>query len=236
MRKSKVIQYDLIFPNGDHCQQVVSIDPETLNHQENNVSPPEWCDLEFHKCSICPLSKELHPVCPVAKSVLPLLDFPMHSSYEPVTVKVTKENVTISSECTVQEAYRSLVGLLIATSGCPHTEFFRPMAWFHLPFATQEETIFRACASFLLFQFFNPEEPEQGGYFSDLRTVYENIHQVNLDIAERLKASGATSSTLNAIVILDIFAKSILPVLNESLSELSFLFKKKPPSNVIPLR
>ena len=83
----------------------------------------------------------------------------------------------------------------------------------------------RACASFLLYQFFNPADPEGGSYFSDLEAVYENIHEVNQAIAKRLKAADATSSTLNAIVILDLFAASILPKIRDSLRDLGFLFK-----------
>lgn len=227
MKKAKSIKYDLIYPNGDHCQHEIILEPETMEHKAPPAPAPEWCDLEFHKCDICPLSKTETPTCPLAMRIAPLFQFPIHESFEKVEVKVTKDNVTINAETSVQDAYRSLVGLIIATSGCPHTRFFKPMAWFHLPFATQDETIFRACATFLLFQFFNPDDADKENHISDLRTIYENIHEVNLGIAKRLESASANSSALNAIVILDIFAKSILPVLNESLSELAFLFTPK---------
>lgn len=224
-KANKVIHYDLIYPNGDHCQYEINIAPETLEHPAPQGQPPEWTRLEYHKCSNCPLSNEKHPYCPLSLRIAPLFDFPIHAAYEPVTVKVRKDTVTINADTTVQEAYRSLVGLIMATSGCPHTAFFKPMAWFHLPFADREETMFRACASFLLYQFFNPADPEGGSYFSDLEAVYVNIHQVNQQIATRLKAADAKSSTLNAIVILDVFAESILPKIRDSLKDLAFLFR-----------
>lgn len=224
-KADKHIEYDLIYPNGDHCRYEIDIAPETLEHGAPASEPPEWAQLDFKKCSNCPLSSDKHPHCPLALRIAPLFDFPIHAAYEEVKVEVKKDTVTISADTTVQEAYRSLVGLIMATSGCPHTAFFKPMAWFHLPFADKEETMFRACASFLLYQFFNPADPAGNSYFSDLEAVYENIHLVNQEIAKRLKAADASSSTLNAIVILDVFAESILPKIRDSLKDLSFLFQ-----------
>ena len=34
-------------------------------------------------------------------------------------------------------------GLIMATAGCPWTDRLRPMARFHLPFATEAETVYR---------------------------------------------------------------------------------------------
>ena len=223
--KEKVINYDLIYPNGDHCQYEVALNSADLLHPAPEGTNPAWSELEFHKCSNCPLSVAEHPHCPLALRIAPLFEFPIHAAYEAVEVRVKKERIIVTTETTVQDAYRSLVGLIMATSGCPHTAFFKPMAWFHLPFADKEETMFRACASFLLYQFFNPADPEQGSYFSDLEAVYTNIHTVNQEVAKRLRAADATSSTLNAIVILDVFAESILPKIRDSLKELAFLFQ-----------
>lgn len=223
-KTSKHIQYDLIYPNGDHCQYEIEIHPENLEHDAPDGTAPDWAKLDFHKCSNCTLNSDTHPYCPLALRIAPLFDFPIHAAYEDVKVEVKKDSVVLSTETSVQDAYRSLVGLIMATSGCPHTAFFKPMAWFHLPFADQEETMFRACASFLLYQFFNPAEPGQGSYFSDLEAVYTNIHTVNKEIAIRLKAADAKSSTLNAIVILDVFAASMLPKIRDSLRDLAFLF------------
>lgn len=224
-KESKKIQYELIYPNGDSCQYEIEIDPENLEHNAPTNEAPEWTKLEFNQCANCPLKPDQQPYCPLARRIAPLFDFPAHAAFEKVDVNVKKDAVVITANTTVQEAYRSLVGLIMATSGCPHTAFFKPMAWFHLPFADKEETMFRACATFLLYQFFNPAEPGETSYFSDLEAVYTNIHQVNVEIAQRLKAVDATSSTLNAIVILDVFAESMLPKIRDSLRDLTFLFK-----------
>jgi hypothetical protein len=42
----------------------------------------------------------------------------------------------------------------VATSGCRYTAYFKPMARFHLPFANEEETAYRAISMYLLSQRF----------------------------------------------------------------------------------
>ena len=48
----------------------------------------------------------------------------------------------------------SLIGIYMVTSGCPIMDKLRPMARFHLPFASTEETIYRAISTYLLGQYF----------------------------------------------------------------------------------
>jgi len=48
---------------------------------------------------------------------------------------------------------------------------------------------------------------------------------VNQHIAKRLRKASAAESALNALTILDIFAQSFLPTLNQSLQQLEFLFR-----------
>lgn len=223
--QSKRIRYEFIFKSQDNFQYELEIDQSTLEHSAPLGSAPKWAQLPVEKCVICPLSSQKTEYCPLALRIAPVLSFKPHPAFESVQIKVHKDNMTISSQTTIQEAYRSLIGLIMATSGCPHTGFFKPMAWFHLPFATQDETLFRACATFLLFQFFDPVDPESDNHFTDLKHIYENIHIVNQQITKRLKKASASESTMNALTILDIFAQSFLPTLNESLQELAFLFK-----------
>jgi hypothetical protein len=222
---SKRVRYEFIFRSGEEFQYQIEIDPTRLEHPAPVSPPPEWARLDVEKCSICPLRSDATEYCPLALRIAPILSFSPHSAFESVQVRVHKDTMTIESHTTVQEAYRSLIGLIMATSGCPHTGFFKPMAWFHLPFATQDETLFRACATFLFFQFFDPAEPQAESHYSDLKKVYEQIHIVNQQIAKRLRKASAAESAINALTILDIFAQSIQPTLNQSLQQLEFLFK-----------
>ena len=60
-----------------------------------------------------------------------------------------------------KEGISSLMGLVSAASGCPHTSALRPMARFHLPLARNEETVHRATSMYLLAQFFLKKEGAQ---------------------------------------------------------------------------
>ena len=53
-------------------------------------------------------------------------------------------------ETSAQQAMSSVLGLIMATSGCPWTDRLRPMARFHLPFASEAETLYRSVGMFLL--------------------------------------------------------------------------------------
>lgn len=222
--KTKRIRYELIYPQGERFTQELELHSDTLTHDAPETEPPEWAKLDYHQCDICPLSTKSHTYCPLAMRLVPLCELPDIEPEKIIEVRVQKENVNVIHSTSAQNAYRSLLGLIMATSGCPHTAFFKPMAWFHVPFSDREETMFRACATFLLYQFFNPAPPGERSYFSDLEAVYTDIKHVNHGIGERLHAANAGSSTLNAILILDLFATSILPKLRDSLSEMAFLF------------
>ncbi len=140
-------------------------------------------------------------------------------------VQVLIGSKTVSQTTTVQAGVSSMVGLIIATCGCPHTQFFKPMACFHLPMASEEETVYRATSTYLLAQYFISR---QGGVFeqdfSGLMKIYQDVHTVNVSTAERLRAASETDSSVNAIIILDMFAKALPYAIKESLEEISHLF------------
>ena len=119
----------------------------------------------------------------------------------------------------------SLIGLLIATSGCPFTDFLKPMVRFHLPFATEEETLWRATSTYLLAKYYlkkkgyDPEIELKG-----LSEIYENIGLVNVAIIKRLQAATEKDSTLNALVVLDVFATSLSLEVEEFWAENEHIF------------
>ena len=118
-----------------------------------------------------------------------------------------------------------MMGLVIATSGCPHAAFFKPMARFHLPLASKEETIFRATSMYLLAQYFLNQSGKSADLeLKELSMIYDNMQVVNLAIAERLRAATITDSSINAIVILDNYAKSLPFAIEKSLQDIRYLF------------
>ena len=117
------------------------------------------------------------------------------------------------------------MGLIMATSGCPRTAFLKPMARFHLPFASEEETVYRVTSMYMLAQYFLGLEGQTDvDGFSGLTRMYGELEYVNTAMAKRLRAATETDSSLNAIVLLDLFAKTVPWALNRSLSDLRHLF------------
>jgi hypothetical protein len=116
-------------------------------------------------------------------------------------------------------------GLIIATSGCPHTEFFKPMAKFHLPFATQEETLFRTFGAWLIGQYFQKKE---GGKFdedlAELNKRYEAISEMNVGLIERVRSFTKGDANRNAILVLHCFSSQVQNEISENLGELKAYF------------
>jgi hypothetical protein len=141
-------------------------------------------------------------------------------------VEIRTPERAISQKTTAQRAIGSMMGLILATSGCPHTAFFRPMARFHLPLASEAETIYRAASMYFLAQYFRHQCHEEIDLeFAGLTKIYKNIQIVNKTIAERIRAATETDSSINAVIFLDMYAKAMPYVIRDALEEIRYLFK-----------
>ncbi|MBU1610685.1 MAG: hypothetical protein KKC99_02460 [Proteobacteria bacterium] len=188
---------------------------------------PEWTALDFEQCPHCPLGIAEYPQCPLAARILPLVErLKDLVSFTEADVSVLTEAREIRAHTTLQRGLSSLMGLIIPASGCPHTTFFRPMAKFHLPFSTEDETAYRAISMYLLAQHFREEEGDvRDVALKGLRKIYENIGTVNMHVAKRLRAVEGQDSSVNAIILLDIFSQVVPVIIDECLEQVSLLFK-----------
>ena len=205
----------------------VELDPANLSLlTEIPSDPPAWTELDFHKCPNCPLDGENHRYCPLALSIVDIVEHFDHVlSYDRIHLEVRAEGRHISQQTSAQQGLSSLMGLLIATSGCPHTEYFKPMARFHLPLASRDETVYRAASTYLLAQYFIQREGREADFqLEGLKKIYDNIQQVNHSVAERLRAASKADSPVNAIVILDTYARAVPFMLEDSLDYIKYLF------------
>jgi len=213
----------------DEQQEIfdVQLDPVTLqSHCEAVNEMPDWVRLEIHQCGNCPLSLDTASHCPAAENMVCIVErFADLLSHDKAKVVVTTVDRIVSSTTSVQRGVCSVMGLLMATSGCPMTSFFKPMARFHLPFASTAETIWRATSTYLLAQYFklkNGDSPDI--LFEGLTDFYQNIQVVNVAFAKRLRVACSHDSMVNAIILLDMFAKSMPLAIDESLEEIRQLF------------
>jgi hypothetical protein len=205
----------------------VLLDAENLELIHTTTGdPPQWTELTFHQCPICPFSINDKTSCPLALNLFDIVKCcNTIISYDEIFVEVTTKERYISQITTAQRGLSSLIGLVIATSGCPHTVFFKPMARFHLPLASKEETIYRATSMYLLAQYFIKKNGGKPDFqLHGLKKIYKNIQQVNKSIIERLKIATKTDSSINAMIILDAFAKTIPSAIEESLKEIRYLY------------
>ncbi len=168
-----------------------------------------WTRLETKQCSMCTLKPSEHPHCPVARNLsLLLLKFKDDKSYDKATTRVTAKGRITEKHTTLAEGVSPLMGLIMATSGCPVLDKFKPMAFIHLPFANENETIFRAVGMYLTAQYFklhNNQEPDwELKHFKDM---YGQINQLNMDFSERIREIKGKDTNINALILLDLFAQ-----------------------------
>lgn len=197
---------------------------------------PDWTRLGIHRCSVCPLEPGSSPHCPAALAFVEIMDeFGPLLSYTEVDVTVVTLERTVTAKTSVQRALSSLVGLSMATSGCPILARFKPMARFHLPLATREETMFRSVGAYLIAQFFLKQRGQTPDMeLRGLRETYDLIHEVNVGLANRLREIPAGDAHLNALVILDLLAHALPYSIDDGLAELEHMFASfMPPASPV---
>lgn len=220
------IQYRLSFPDGRTLAYELRLDGKTLALTVPLAPPPAWTRLCFHQCRNCPLGSDANPHCPVAVNLAPLVrELGGIESYSGVQLEVTTPERTITGATSAQRAVSSLLGLVMAGSECPHTRVFRPMARYHLPLATEEETIYRAASMYLLAQYLRRQRGlAADGALSGLATIYAELQNVNAGMAERMRYASNQDAAVNAVVLLDLLAKALPYSIEDSLEDIAYLF------------
>jgi len=219
----KVIGIEYVFTMEDGRQEFFELrigedSLELLNRPPESL--PDWTRLEFEQCPCCPLSPSDCPHCPLAVRLSGVVQrFQGILSYDRVQVEVRTPERSYTVRTSAQRGISSLMGLISAVSGCPVTARFRPMARFHLPVATEEETLYRAFSMYSLAQFFVTRAGKQvDPGFEGLRRIYEDVHTLNVALMRRIGAVTQTDSPLNAIVCLDIYARAVPLAIDDTLA------------------
>lgn len=209
----KTIEYRFDFENHSDFTYQVQLEDETLQYVPNTSVPQSnWTNLSYHQCSNCPLSQNEHAQCPIAANLNEVVQLTKNQiSYEPALVTVSTKERTYSKATSLQEGLFSLFGIIMATSGCPHFDWLKPMARFHLPFANFQETIFRTSAAYALRQFLLKKKGQPCSFdIQDVSKMYEDIKIVNKCMVERINSFARGDADVNAIVLLDTLAQMFL--------------------------
>lgn len=206
--------------------ELVIDDKTCLLERKANQPTPEWALLQNNQCPNCTLSSADYPYCPIATNIAGIIeDCAGMISHSAVELKVITKQRTISASTNAQKAISSLLGLVMASSDCPHTAFFRPMAHFHLPLASQEESLYRAISSFLLLHFFASNQKLQMDIdFEKLSDIYEDVQTVNTFLSKRIQAIQQGDASANAVISLHLLSCVIPTTLETALEELRHMF------------
>jgi len=221
------------FHLADGVEEIaLRFDRATYTLQEPADKPTaDWAQLDFHQCPNCPLTPAESPQCPFARGLAGFVErFEIFRSFDEAVTEVITESRTVVGYKSLQDGMASLVGLIGATSGCPRLAFFRPMARFHLPFARDDETLFRVFSMFVLGRYLS-DGALGAASLDDLRRHTEAATVVNRAMADRVRAAFDRDVLVNAVIILDMFARSATFAIEEGLRDLRDMFGLPPLEN-----
>ena len=218
--------YCFDFTNGVRKRFLIKLDAKSLKNKHVSPHKADWTILSTHQCSCCRLDRKTTAHCPVAVSIADLVSsFKDILSHESCTVSCITVERTVSKETIVQDGLSSIMGIIMATSGCPTMDVLRPMARFHLPFATVDESMFRSISVYLLNQFFIEKESGKGDFqLHKIKQYWHQIEKVNEGILNRIKSATDLDADRNAIVILNSLAQILNMEIDDDLSSLSSIF------------
>jgi len=221
-------KYHFTFEDGTEENFLIELDGNSLDYiQHQKPVYPNWTKLENHQCENCLLNSSTHSHCPVAVNLHRIFEpFKDKLSYNQVLVRVETQDRTFEHNTALQRALSSMIGIFMVSSGCPTMNILKPMVRFHLPFATVEETIFRSAASYLLGQYFRYKNNKVvDWHMNKLSDAYESIQLVNISMAHRLRSISEQDAGVNAVIVLDVFAKELPFTIHAGLSKLEYLYK-----------
>ncbi len=222
------LDYEFAFPRGERkCFTIRLKKPGLGLVPARSEGLPAWTRLTHHRCPNCPLDPERHPHCPVAANLVEVIEsFRDCLSTEEAEIVIRHESREYHRRAPVQYGVSSLMGLYMVTSGCPILDKLRPMVLTHLPFATLQETTYRAVSMYLLAQFFRQQRGKPADWkLKDLVRICEDIGKVNQAFAKRILSINPQDASLNAIANLDCFSTvTALSIVRDSLKDLESLF------------
>ncbi len=220
--------YQFQFEDGFTKNYPIALDPKTLSliPVENCHHAPDWVHLKYYQCSNCPLDIHDHNYCPIAVNMMELVEtFKDVLSYHHCTVVCETEDRTYSKKTSIMEGLSTIFGVIMATSDCPIMDFLKPMARFHLPFSSVEETTVRTASMYLLGRYFNCKDRNDIKIdFKTLENHYGQVKLVNEGIIKRISSVSKQDADKNAIVTLHSISLFLSMEIDYSLSTLEYIF------------
>ncbi|MFC1829457.1 DUF6901 family protein [Thermodesulfobacteriota bacterium] len=221
------IDYEFVFSKLDRKFYHILLDPETISIvRPEPESLPSWTKLEHQQCKECPLKPTEHLYCPIAVNIFEIVEeFKEMISYTECLVRCTTPERIYLKKTTIMEGLSSIFGIIMATSDCPVMDFFKPMARFHLPFSSVEETTVRVVSMFILQQYF--EHGKDGNLNLDMEQLvqqYDRVNSVNEGLFTRIRSLGNKDADKNAIIMLHSLSQILSSDIDYRMESISYLF------------
>ena len=220
------IRYSLKFDDGSAEEFSLRLDPNSLVLLDPPPDPvPDWARLDCHRCECCTLPTTT-PLCPTAAHLAGVIGKFAHAlRQEEAEVRVEMPERVVVMRSPVRLALSSLLGAYMAASGCPVLAALRPMVRFHLPFASEMETTWRAASMYLVAQYLRQRaglKPEWD--LGPLVEAYRRTQQVNFGMSRRMRQA-ENQDAIDTLVLLDLFAQGVPADIDGGLEELRDLFE-----------
>lgn len=212
--------YKFKLHNGSEKIFEILLDKKTLSLLNPPLNSfPEWTYLNNFKCPHCPLDENKIKYCPLAINLVDVVNaFNDCNSYDIADVEVITEQRNYFKRTSLQSAVSSMLGIRMVVSGCPINEKLKPMLYFHLPFATLEETQTRAFSLYLLSQYIKWKKGEIPDWeMKNLNKIYEELQILNHNVSQKIAELESKDTSINSLIILNNFADYITFTLDEKL-------------------
>jgi len=221
------IVYQFSLNNGQEKFFNILLNPETISIIQHQSEPlPDWAKIEYHQYECCPLETIGNPYCPIAVNISNIVEeFKDSVSYDDCLVSCSTPERTYLKKTSIMEGISSILGIIMATSNCPIMDFFKPMARFHLPFSTSDETAVRVTSMFLLRQYLEyGSDSAHKINLNKLEQHYNRVNKVNESIFKRISSLGSKDADKNAIIMLHSLSQIFSQEINYSLESIVHIF------------
>lgn len=222
--------YTIELNDGQTTHFNVVLDPQTLAMAPAAAgNAPGWTQLAYNQCTCCPLSPAQVTHCPIAVNIADLVDrFKDILSHNDCLVVCETMDRTYTKKTSAMEGLTSIFGIVMATSNCPVMDFLKPMARFHLPFSSVEETTVRSTSFFLLGQYFEYKRGRVEQFdFDRLEKNYAKVQRVNEGLLARIRSLGKKDADKNAIITLHSISQFLSMEMEFSLNLIAPLFESR---------
>jgi hypothetical protein len=214
-----MVEYEFYLENGERHVFQISLN-RRFTPEIDQAEHPQWTKLCYRQCKNCPLTEQQFSHCPAAVDLEEIITrFSQIISFSKVDITVRTPEREYHQRCDAQQGLYSILGLVMATSECPILSQLRPLANFHLPFATPEETIFRTVGAYMVKQYLIQEAGGTPDFrLHGLTQLYQDLVVLNTSFVDRIRVASEKDANLNAVIRLDSFSLLVLFAIKEHLA------------------